>query len=318
MFENIKNKVLNGGNITKEEALSLLDVELNALLSAANEIREHFLGNKFDVCSIINAKCGKCSENCKYCAQSSFYDTKIEGYPLLSREKIVAEAKRCEKMGVLRFSIVTSGRKPTKTELLEIAESIKEIKKNCKIEVCASLGLLDFDELKLLKNAGLSRFHNNLESSEKYFKSVCTTHTTKDKIETLKSAIKVGLEVCSGGIFNLGETFTDRIDMGFLLREVGVKSIPINILSPIKGTPYEKNPQLEYDEILRICAIYRFINPKAFLRLAGGRNALSDNGEKCLKSGINAVITGDMLTTSGITILKDFETIEKLGFEVKL
>ncbi len=311
----LKNKVLASECITKAETMLLVDSDLNELSKSANEIRAHFCKNKFDICTIINAKSGKCSENCKYCAQSSSYKTKINEYPLLNIEAIINEAKSNSSKGVTRFSIVTSGKKPTPNDLEKICEAISEIRKN-KINVCASLGLLNPDELKMLKEAGLSRIHNNLESSEKFFKNVCTTHTTQDKINTIKMAKKVGLDVCSGGIMGLGETFEDRIDMAFLLKELEIKSIPINILIAIKGTPFEKNKRLTSDEIIRICAIYRFINPDAFIRLAGGRILTNDNGEKCFLSGINAVISGDMLTTTGTTIKTDKKLITSLGYEV--
>lgn len=317
-LDDLKNKILDEYQITKEEILSLLDFPIQDLSRVANEIRQKFCNNIFDICTIINAKSGKCSENCKYCAQSSFYDTKVEEYPLLSIEKILAEAKNNEQKGVLRFSIVTSGKKPTKNELEQICEIIKEIKSNCDMKICASLGLLEYYELKKLKEAGLSRFHNNLESSENYFKKVCTTHTTQDKIKTIKAAQKAGLSVCSGGIIGLGETFEDRIDMAFLLRELKVKSIPINILNSIKGTPFEKNASLTEEDIIRTCALFRFINPKAFIRLAGGRKLLKDKGINCFQSGINAVISGDMLTTTGISIRSDLDIIKKLGYEVKI
>ena len=314
----LKDKIISGGNITKSEALGLINADLNELSKCADEIREHFCAKKFDLCSIINAKSGKCSEDCKYCAQSAHYSTNVEEYSLLDDETILNLAKGNEKKGVLRFSIVTSGRKPTKADLDKICSIIRRIKNETKLEVCASLGLLDKEDLLQLKEAGLTRIHNNLESSERFFKTVCTTHTTKDKIKTIKYAQESGLEICSGGISGLGETFEDRIDMALMLRDLKVMSIPMNFLCAIEGTPYQNNKLLTPDEIVRICAIFRYINPKAFIRLAGGRYLTKDNGERCLRAGINSLITGDMLTTCGATIKSDIEMAESMGFEIKL
>lgn len=314
----LKNKILNGYKITAEEAYELIEQPLAELKVYANEIREHFCKNKFDLCSIINAKSGKCSENCKYCAQSSFYDTQVEVYDLLKSDIIVKEAIENRNKGVLRFSIVTSGRKPSKKDLNRICEIIYEIKQNSDVEVCASLGLLNKEDLQKLKSAGLTRIHNNLESSENYFKQVCTTHTTQDKIQTIKYAQELGIDVCSGGISGLGENWRDRVELALMLRDLNIMSIPLNFLCAIKGTPYENNKLLNPEEILRICAIFRFVNPKAFIRLAGGRYLTEDNGEECLKSGINSLITGDMLTTTGTTIASDLKMVKEFGFEVKI
>ena len=317
-LEELKNKITDGYKITQDEAYELENANLEDLCKYADEIRKHFCNNQFDLCSIINAKSGKCSENCKYCAQSSFYKTNVEEYDLLDSDTIVKEAMNNKQKGVLRFSIVTSGRKPSQKDLDKICNIVREIKEKTGIEVCASLGLLDKEDLKKLKEAGLTRIHNNLESSENYFKTVCTTHTTQDKVKTIKYAQELGLDVCSGGILGLGECWKDRIDMALMLSDLNVLSIPLNFLCAIKGTPYENNKLLEVDEILRICAIYRFINPKAFIRLAGGRYLTKDNGKKCLQSGINSLITGDMLTTTGATISSDLEMVKELGYEVRL
>ena len=318
LSEILKNKIIEGYEITKEEACKLLEEPLDELTKCADEIREHFCGNKFDLCSIINAKSAKCSEDCKYCAQAACYNTSVEEYPLLSEEEILDAAKENEKKGVLRFSLVTSGRKPTQKDLDKICKIIERIKNECNISVCASLGLLNKEELSKLKEAGLTRIHNNLESSENYFKKVCTTHTTQDKIRTIKYAQEIGLEVCSGGICGLGESWEDRIDLALMLRKLKVMSIPVNFLCAIKGTPYENNELLSPETILRICAIFRFINPKAFIRLAGGRYLTKDNGEKCLKAGINSLITGDMLTTTGSTVKKDISMAQSFDYEVRL
>ena len=318
MTKQIKDKIINGIDITYNEALSLINAPFDELLNCADEIREHFCKNIFDVCSIINAKSGRCSEDCKFCAQSAHYKTDISEYPLLDKDKIVKEALYMAEKGVLRFSIVTSGKALTDKDVDIIAEVIKEIKSKSNISICASLGLLSASNFEKLKNAGLERVHNNLEASKNYFPKVCSTHTFEDKVNALKKAVSSGLSVCSGGIIGLGETMHDRIDLAFSLKELGIKSVPLNILSNIKGTPYENNKKLSEDEILRTAAIFRFILPDAFIRLAGGRAQLSDGGKKAFLSGINAVITGDMLTTSGISVDTDMQMIKDTGYIVEL
>lgn len=315
----LKEKVLNGKLIGKEEALFLAkEAPLKELTEAANEIRKHFCEDKFDICTIINGKSGKCSENCKFCAQSSFYDTHIKEYSLLNSKAIVKEAKYNDERGVLRFSIVTSGRKLSDKEIDSICESIKEINKNTSVSVCGSFGLLSEEQYKKLKEAGLTRVHNNLETSRKNFKNICTTHTFDEKVQAIKNAKNAGLNICSGGIMGLGETMEDRIDMALELRELGVLSIPVNILNPIKGTPFENNKLLTNDEICRIVAVYRFLIPNGAIRLAGGRGLLQDKGESCFLSGANAAISGDMLTTSGITIKEDMNLLNKIGYKPAL
>ena len=316
MIDKLKQKILQGEEISKEDALLLVEANLEELCEAANEIRKEFCGDEFEVCTIVNAKSGRCSENCKFCAQSAHYKVDVEKYPLMDSDAILAAAKHDDAAGVQRFSPVTSGRKLTKSELESLCESMKKIKENTNLKICASCGLLDSDDLQKLKEAGLSRYHNNLESSESFFKTVCSTHTTADKIKTIEAAKTLGLEVCSGGIMGLGESWEDRIDMAFMVRDLGAVSVPVNMLSPIVGTPYEHNKVLDVDEMRRICAIYRFINPKAFIRLAGGRGLLQDKGRSCLLSGANALISGDMLTTDGITIERDLHMIKELGYYV--
>lgn len=318
MINKLKDKILSGYNITYNEALSLIETPLNELLEAADEIRKHFCSNIFDICSIINAKSGKCSENCKFCAQSAHYKTNISEYPLLDKEKIVENALYMAEKGVLRFSIVTSGKALTDNDVEILADTIKEIKSKSNISICASLGLLTDENFKKLKDAGLERVHNNLETSENFFSSVCTTHTFDDKINALKVALQSGLSVCSGGIIGLGESMQDRIDLAFSLKELGIKSVPLNILSPVKGTPYENNKPLSEEEILKTISIFRFILPDAFIRLAGGRAFLSDKGKKAFLSGANAAITGDMLTTYGISVDTDMQIIKETGYIVEL
>ncbi len=315
-LKSLKQKVLEGGKISKEEALALAEMPLEELCPAADEIRKAFCGSSFDLCTIINGKSGKCSENCKYCAQSSFYRTNVESYPLLGTEELVRQAQYNSERGVPRYSIVTSGKKLSSKEVEQVCESIRAIKEKVDISVCVSFGLLEEAEFQKVKEAGAARVHNNLEASERYFPKVCTTHTQKDKIGALNAAKNVGLSICSGGIMGLGETMEDRIDLAISLRELGVNSVPVNLLNPIPGTPYEHNPRLTEDDMRRIVAVFRFILPEAFIRLAGGRGLMEDQGRKCFQSGANAAITGDMLTTAGITIQRDLQMLQELGYQV--
>lgn len=316
MIKQLTQKILNENyHINKQEALSLVNVDLKELSLCAEQIKEKFCGKSFDICSIINGKSGKCTENCKYCAQSAHHKTNIKEYPLLETEQIFKEAKRNADKNVTRFCIVTSGKRLNDEEIDSVCKTYKKIKDNCKIMLCGSMGLLSYEQFLKLKSAGVTRYHCNLETSRNFFPSICTTHSYDDKINTILAAKKAGLEICSGGIFGLGETFEDRIDMFFDLYKLGVKSVPINVLNPIKATPLENNKILSQEEINRTVAIARFILPETFIRLAGGRLLFKDKGVSMFSSGANATITGDMLTTSGTLIDEDLDTIKKLGFE---
>lgn len=313
----LKNKVMSGHTVSREEAISLISEPLDELCRAANEIRQRFCGDTFDMCTIINGKSGKCSENCRYCAQSAHYNTNCEEYSLLGTEEFVKQALYNYKRGVLRYCIVCSGRKLSDSEVDSLCESIRAIRKACPISVCVSVGLLDEHNFRKLKEAGADRAHNNLESSRNFFPNVCTTHTFDDKIAAINAAKAAGLEVCSGGIMGLGETMEDRIDMVLSARELGVKSIPVNMLNPIPNTPFEHNKVLTEDEMARIVAIFRFLIPDGQIRLAGGRGLLPDIGKQLFQSGANAAISGDMLTTKGITIDNDMKMTSELGYRVR-
>ena len=313
-----KENVLSGQKLTKEEALELYGQPIEALCSAANEIRRHFCAELFDICTIINGKSGSCSENCKFCAQSAHNHTCAAQYPLLPADEIVAHAKLNHAQGVLRHSIVTSGKRLSDAEVDRMCEAIRQIRSEVGISVCISFGLLNEAQYRRLKDAGATRAHNNLETSRRFFPQVCTTHTYEDKIAAIKAAQAAGLTVCSGGIMGLGETVEDRIDMALTLRELEVKSVPVNMLNPIPGTPFENNSKLTQEDMRRIVAVYRFLLPDASIRLAGGRGLLDDKGEGCFISGANAAISGDMLTTAGITVKTDLALLEKLGYRVGL
>lgn len=315
--ETLGNKILEGEMITKQEAIELYEQPLQELCQKANEIRKQFCSNRFDICTIINGKSGRCSENCRFCAQSAYSHTNAAEYPLLPAEEIVAQAKVNDKQGVLRYSIVTSGKRLSDQEVDKMCEAVQNIKKKTGISVCISFGLLKEEQYRKLKAAGVTRVHNNLETSRKNFPNICTTHTFEDKVNAIRAAQAAGLSVCSGGIMGLGETPEDRIDMALTLRELGIKSVPVNMLNPIPGTPLGQNKKLSAEDMCRIVAVYRFILPDASIRLAGGRGLLPDKGRSCFLSGANAAISGDMLTTAGITVETDMKLLKELGYEVR-
>lgn len=303
--------------ISEEEALEIIRGNLEELLQGADKLRKVFNGNVVDLCSIINAKCGKCSEDCKFCAQSAHYNTEVSSYPLMEYNEILKMALENEKEGVHRFSLVTSGRGLNDEELNKAVNIYKRLKEDSSISLCASLGIIDEEQLKKLQEVGVNRYHHNLETSREYYSEICSTHSHDERIDTLKAAKRAGLDLCSGGIIGMGETMKDRIDLALQLRDLEVSCIPINILMPVKGTPLEKIKPIKEEDILRTIAIFKFINPKASIRIAGGRAYLNNNGEMAFKAGASATITGNYLTTSGNKIKDDIELIKSIGLSIE-
>ena len=317
-INNLKEKIKDGYVITREEAIEVYKSDYESLTAAADELREYFCGNDFDVCTIINAKSGKCSENCKFCAQSAHYHTNVKEYDLLDEEIIVKDALEKYKRGIPRYSMVASGKGLTPKDIDKICSITKKIYEEAPdIKVCISGGIISEESFEKLKEAGITRIHNNLETSRNFFPEICTTHTYDQKINTIKAAQDAGMEICSGGLIGLGEDFTDRIDMALELRELDVHSVPINLLNPIKNTPLENNEPLPMEEVNRTCATFRFIMPKALIRLAGGRALMEEFGTSAFKSGANAAISGVLLTTKGISIEDDMKRIKELNYQVK-
>lgn len=304
-LKDLADKIIDGYEITKEEALELYDAPLDELKESASKITSHFFKEAIELCCISNGKCGKCSESCKFCSQSRYYNTEIQQSVLKSVDEFFEEAQANDKRGVHRFSIVTAGVRLSKAELKTIAQAYKKISSELKISCCGSLGLLDYDDFVMLKESGLKRYHNNLETSPNFFKEICTTHTMKQKEDTIALAKKAGLEICSGCILGMGESVEDRVDIALELRKLQVDSTPINILNPIKGTPLENRPTVHPDEVRRTIALFRHVLPKTVLRLAGGRLIIQKYFTDLYKYGINAEITGDMLTTAGLTVADD-------------
>lgn len=312
----MKEKALNNIKLTREEGLKLFNCDLESLLNEANEIRKEIHGEYADLCSIISGKSGSCGENCTYCAQSKYHKTNISNHGLLEYEEIKKVAKENEDEGVQRFSIVTSGRGLCGEDFRKVVDYYSRLNKELNINLCASHGIIDKESLVKLKNAGVKRYHHNLETSKAYYDKICTTHSYEERINTINYAKEIGLEVCSGGIIGLGESILDRIDLAITLRELEIKSIPINVLSAIKGTKLQDMPPLEEEEILRTIAVFRFINPQAKIRLAAGRHLLEFFGENAFKAGANATITGNLLTTCGNKIKDDKRLIEKVGMRI--
>ncbi|WP_243423497.1 biotin synthase BioB [Anaerotignum lactatifermentans] len=315
--EEAAEKVMQGDELQRKEARWLYEQPLEELSFWADRIRSHFCGNGFDLCTIINGKSGRCSENCRFCAQSIHYSTGTEAYPLLGEEAILTDARKNEAQGVLRYSIVTSGKCLSDAEVDKMCQVVHQLRKETSLSICVSFGLLSENQFRRLKDAGVTRVHNNLETSRRNFPNICTTHTFEDKIQAIRAAQAAGLTVCSGGIMGMGETAEDRLDLAFSLRKLGIGSVPINLLNAIPGTPLEKEKPLTAKELQRIIAVYRFILPKASIRLAGGRGLLADGGRACFCAGANAAITGDMLTTAGISPETDKKFVAELGFEVR-
>lgn len=315
IFE-LKDKVINGYDITKEEALELYHADFEDLKKCANEIREHYCSNVFNFCTIINAKSGKCSEDCKFCAQSAHYGHNSDEYGLLNSDVVVLDAMKNKEAGIERYSLVTSGKKLSDEEVDRVCETIKRVRDEVGVEVCTSFGLLNKENYQKLYDVGVRRVHNNLESSRDFFKTVCSTHTFDEKIDAIKAAQEVGMEICSGGIIGLGETREDRIDMAFELKELKVESVPVNVLNAIEGTPFSGNEPLTQEEVNRTIAVYRFILKNAYIRLAGGRSLLDDTGRESFMSGANASISGNLLTTQGMAPKTDIEMVHNLGYKI--
>ena len=318
MIQQIKEKVLSGGQITMQEAEYLyFSTDKQELFAAAEEITAKMVGKVFEMCSIINAKSGKCSEDCKWCAQSAHYNGKCDIYSLLDYDEILSCAKMNERQGVKRYSLVCSGKRLSNQDVDKMCQMVRDLKKDTSLQICASLGLMGKEALQKLHDAGVSRYHCNLEAAPSYFPTLCSTHTTAEKLQTLQNAREVGMEVCSGGIIGMGESAKQRLELAFTLRETQLQSVPVNILNPIEGTPLENTPPLAEEDILRTLAVFRFIFPKVQIRFAGGRRLLDKSTvQQAMRIAVNSAIVGDMLTTLGNDVSEDKQMIKTVGYDL--
>lgn len=297
---------------TKEDLLKLYNLPLEELLAKSSE----FMSDNIEFCSLINARNGKCSQNCKYCAQSSHYCTNIESYPLVELDEVIKSAKESKENKASRFAIVTSGRTPDEGRDFNLElEMIKEINKIDGLNSCASIGILDDEQAQQLAQAGLKRFHHNINTCRSYYPEVCTTHTYEDRINTCKLVKKYGMELCCGVILGMGETVEQRVEMAMELAEIEPDSIPINILMPIPETPFESyHDKIDEENVLRTMAIFKIANPKSVVRFCGGRMRLSqENQELALKTCVEGILIGNYLTTVGREAKDDIKTAEKLA-----
>jgi len=318
-WDELSKRVLGGKLLTHKQALGVLkspDDDLLAVLHAAFAIRRHYFGRGVSIHVIRNAKSGLCSENCSFCSQSAVSESEIPRYPMQSVEQILEGAREAHKLTAVRYCIVTSGRTPSEKDIATICEAARLIKREVPVQICTSLGLLSEEQAKRLKKAGVDRYNHNLESSERFYSSFCTTHDFSDRVATAKTAKAVGLELCSGGLIGMGENLQDRVDLAFALRDLDADSIPVNFLDPRPGTPLEGLPRMTPADCLRTLAMFRFVNPDKEIRIAGGREACIGSMQVLSLYAANSMFTVGYLTTSGQGCQADMDMIKHAGFAV--
>lgn len=315
----IAKEIVEGRRLEKGEDCSfLLTADLDELCEGADYIRKNLCGKRADLCAIINGKSGACSENCKFCSQSAHHHTTCQRSDFIDEDEILAGCKEAWENGVNRYCIVTAGRAISDSDFNKALSAYRKMhEKYPDMILCASHGFVSEEKLKLLKEAGVSMYHENIETSKENFPNVCTTHGFDDKIREIKKIQEAGLELCTGGIVGMGEDWNDRISMAFTLKELGIRSIPINILIPVKGTPFGELEPMTREDILRTVAILRYVNPKADIRIAAGKNYFDDGGSELFKSGVNAALTGNLLTTGGSSMEMDRKVLEEDGYILK-
>jgi biotin synthase len=317
-IDRVIDRALEGEGISQADALQLETLtpdELDYLFTGTNKIRDRFKGQDVKICSIVNAKSGRCVEDCSFCAQSSRFETDSPEYELMSVDEIVAAAKEAEAFGSNEFSIVTSGTAmDDRQELDRVIEAVKRIKAETSLETCCSMGLMSLENLQELKAAGLDRCHHNLETAASHFKNIVTTHTYDDEVRAVENARQAGLDVCVGGVFGMGETFAQRVELALDIKALGTQSLPINFLKPIEGTELEKLGVMDLYEALRTIALLRLVLPKIDMFVCGGREEIfNDQQEKLFEAGANGILGGNYLTTKGQDPKKDIDMIEGLG-----
>lgn len=320
LISSLEERILAGGAISRSEAESLLDApdeQLLHLMAAADRIRIHFKGHRFDSCSLINARSGRCAEDCSFCAQSGHHAAECQTYGLRGTEEILAAARAAKETGASRFCTVTSGGALSPQEFDKLIKSLEHVHSEVDIDLDASLGFLDDERAARLLAAGVTRYNHNLETSKDHYPRICSTHTFDQRVATVQCALSQGFSACSGGIIGLGETPSQRLDLAFSLAELNVDCIPINILNPRPGTPLENAEPPEPLEILKTVALFRLINPRATIKIAGGRERnLGDFQGMALRAGANGMIIGGYLTTSGRMVEDDLKMVHQAGFEL--
>ncbi len=316
----IENAYESRGRLERDEALAVLSgrsVPLPGLLALSDRVRREHHGDRIRLCSIVNARSGVCGEDCSFCAQSARWATEMETYPLLDPDTLAGKARRAEEAGAGEFSIVTSGAGvKTERDLAGLESALSKISAEGGVERCASLGRISEDGLRRLQRAGLQCYHHNLETSREFFPEICTTHSYDERLEMVRTARKLGLRVCSGGLFGLGESDTDRVALALELRELGVDSIPLNFLNPIAGTPLEGAANLTPETCLRIIAAFRLLLPEQDIVVCGGRvHNLGDLHPLVIWAGANGILTGDYLTTTGRATADDLKMLKEMGLK---
>lgn len=297
----------------EKESLGLIQLPLAELVSQASRIRREFFGENLELCSIINAKSGACREDCKFCAQSHKYQHNIPSYSLKRQKDIITAAREAKAIGAEKFGIVTSGNRLTAKELGSIISAIIEINNSLDLVVCASLGALLKSDLEKLKQAGLVRYHHNIETSRNFYPQIVSTHSFQERVDTIKAAKEVELEVCSGGIIGMGESWEDRIEMAHILGELNINSVPINFLVPIKGTPLEAVKPISYEDAIRTISIFRIILKDKIIKIAAGRESiLKDSQSQGFMAGANGMLIGGYLTVKGQELEEDYKLIEQI------
>lgn len=323
-LEKLTERALKGRSATRADARRILaltqQADIMLLLAHANMVRQHFHGSEIDLCAIVNAKSGRCSENCAFCAQSVHFTTTARSYPLMSRKAIISGAEYCLQNNTYRFSIVTSGRgMVSRSEFKRICATIEQLAAMPNMAPCASLGILTPAQFAQLKQAGLKRYHHNLETAESFYPEICTTHSFGQRAAAVRAARTAGLEICSGGILGLGETPAQRIELAFSLRELDVDCVPLNFLNPLPGTPLENQPQLPPLDLLKAIAMFRFVLPGKELRICGGREVTLRSLQPFMYlAGASGAMTGNYLTTAGRDPAEDVQEIRDLGLMPKL
>jgi len=317
LINELVERIIKGGSPTPEEALRLAQVEGSALFDlfrGASRVKEHFVGNEVHLCSIINAKSGRCAEDCAFCAQSAHHTTDAPVYPLVQEESLLESARLAESSGSACFGIITSGTTVNGPELERILTALRRIRKETSILPSCSLGIIDEETARKLKEAGMDTYHHNLETAESFFPSICTTHPYSDDVNTVRAVKQAGLKVCSGGIFGLGESAAQRIEMAFTLKELDVDSVPINFLNPIEGTRLEGASNITAQECLKTIALYRMILPDKRITVCGGREKnLRDLQSWIFFAGANGTMIGNYLTTLGRNVEVDQKMFADLG-----